>query len=543
MSKITRRDALKTAVLGAGAAMFGPSLSAFAAAAEPTGVLRMAVTTFGPETWDPIIGDATTANAMVGPLYDWLVAFENGKPAPGVLESFVMSPDGMYWDLKLRSGLKFHDGSPATVKDLEFTIERYRSKEAVRSNLRTSVTSTEVIDDLTLRVHLQKPLPYFPYYLSNTVPNQGNLMPKDYIEKNGLQYFTEHPIGVGPWKFESQVVGTSHTYTAVTDHWRRTPGFQTLKVTLVPELDTQLALLRSGDLDVAYLSIEDAAGAQQMGLTTYDLFAPAVRIDFKGAYDDRGKDKPIANIKVREALARAIDFDAINSSLFNGKAFPRVPPRALYGMDEVDPKWTDYIEKTLQTYDPERAKVLLGEAGLGGGFSLDVFVANFGGIPYLGDLSGAVQAYWAEIGVTANLIPLEIAEYNKLIVGPQDRAVGSAMFGNTGTLGAAPNNFEYLWGSRGGSTLFARQAEDGTVTAYLPELDAALYGSQSELDPTKRKELIDKFIQLGLDTYTSVVFGQVPTTVGVVKGVRFEGMPKPSTTQHVPAIAEFGLHD
>jgi ABC-type transport system substrate-binding protein len=349
--------------------------------------------------------------------------------------------------LKLRKGLTFHDGSPATSKDLQFTIERYRAKEAVRNNIRNAVVKNDIIDDLTVRVTLNKPLPYFPYYLSNTVPNQGSLMPKDYIEKNGMKYFLDHPIGVGPWKFESQVIGTSHTYTAVENHWRKTPGFKTLKVTLVPGLDTQRALVQSGELDVAYLSIEDAKNAQKLGLSTYDLFAPAVRVDFKGAYDDRAKGKPITDIKVREALTRAIDFKAVNESLFGGRAFPRVPPRALYGMDEVDPKWTDYIETKLQTYDPAKAKKLLADAGYSGGFSLDFFVANFGGIPYISDLSGAIQAFWAEVGVKANIVPLEIAEYNKLIIGPQDRAVGAAMFGNTGTLGAAPNNFEYLWGS------------------------------------------------------------------------------------------------
>src|SRR5262249_22028240 len=161
---------------------------------------------------------------------DWLVKFEDGKPAPGVLESFEMSADGMSWDLRLRAGLHFHDGSPATAEDLDFTIGRYRSKEATRADLRNAVKSTEIVDDLTVRVHLTKPLPYFPYFLSNTVPNQGNLMPKAYIEKNGLEYFLEHPIGVGPWKFESQVVGTSHTYAAVENHWRITPAFEKLTV-------------------------------------------------------------------------------------------------------------------------------------------------------------------------------------------------------------------------------------------------------------------------------------------------------------------------
>jgi peptide/nickel transport system substrate-binding protein len=513
-----------------------------AAPSGPTGELRIAVTTFGPETWDPIKGDSATGNTMHAPIFDWLVEIIDGEAVPQVLESFQVSDDGLAWDLKLRSGLTFHDGSPVTVEDLEFTFDRYRSEDAFRATMRTYVASTEVIDDLTLRVNTNGPHPYFPWYISSVFPGQGSLMPKAYIEENGLDHFLQNPIGVGPWRLESWQEGVSMTFTAVEDHWRITPAFERMTVSLIPDLNTQQALLETGEMDVIQITLDNAEALRGAGYNLYDLIPSQIRIDTKAAYDPRAEGMPVTDIRVREALARAINYDEIASTILGTDA-PAVPPRALFGMPEVDfDKWTPCIRET-RGYDPERARQLMAEAGYADGFDIQMFISQPGGASaFINDVAEIVQAYWAEIGVRGEIVILELPEYQGINREPVDRVVGQIVFGSTGVLAPAPTNMEWVWGSNGGSPLHAWNPPEGEKQVFVPELDELLYSAQSEIDSAKRIELIDQLIQTGLDTYTSFMIPEAPVRMATSPQVQFVDLGTPVMGQWIPQYADRAIH-
>jgi len=249
---------------------------------------------------------------------------------------------------------------------------------------------------------------------------------------------------------------------------------------------------------------------------------------------------PVSDIRVREALFRAIDYDAIKASIFHGRALDRMPPRAISGMGEVDASWTDYAE-ALWEYDPERSRQLLTEAGYPDGFDLWIGQATPAGTPYLSDLAEAVQAYWSAIGVRGTIHVLEDEQY-QAIQGPADHSVGGVVFASTGVLGPAPSNMSWVWGRFGGHAIHADRRDRENPIVFLPELDELVYESVQERDPAVRKQMIDDFIKMGLDTYTSYTFGQVPSLLATAPSVTFKEFPVPLTTQSPPYYSPLAIH-
>jgi peptide/nickel transport system substrate-binding protein len=499
------------------------SSSSDSGTSEDASHLTVAVTGYrASEGFDPIQNSPISANLMHGLVYDWLIHIdpETGQPVPGVINEFVESPDGTYWDFRLRDDLTFHDGTKATSRDLEFTLNQYMREDALRADLREAASRVEVLDDLAVRVHVKSPQPYFPYMFTNNLPNHGNLVSRDYFEKVGWDEAISKPIGVGPWKFVSGVKGDSYEYVRNEDYWGTKPSMEKLTTIQVPELATQIAMLESGEVDMITVPIDDIDRVKEK-YATVSGFAPQIRYDIFGAYDPRAKGMPTADIRVREAMARAIDYPAVRESLLHGIALDRMPPRVLRGMPEVDFSWSDYIEK-LWTYDPERSKQLLAEAGYPNGFDIQMFVRTEA-IELEPDIAEVVQAYWKEIGINGTIEPVDGDQYFDL-QGPSDRAVGQVVFGGTTVYGLPAANMSWVWGL-GGHSIHSDRRDPVNPQVFLPELNNLVSAAEVEKDPVKRKGEIDQFIKIGLDTYTSYTFGQVPTVMAISNNWQLVGVP------------------
>lgn len=473
------------------------------------GHLRIAAKSFGgQEGFDFINNSSQSANTMHGLVYDFFVHTDQatGQLVPGTLQSFEISSDGLSWDLKLREGLVFHNGTPATSEDLMFTLQGYMSEEAQSAEMASACESVEIVDDLTVRVVTKGVQPLLSAFMTNTTPNSGNLVSKAYYDELGWDAASAAPIGVGPWIFESGTLNDSYHYTRNEEYWGQKPLFDELTTILVPELATQLSLLETGDVDMIAISIDDLDSVQD----SYESllgFAPQHRCDFYGAYDPRAEGMPVADIRVREALTRAVDFEAIAESLQRGLAFPQYPPRALRGMPLVDPKWSDYAIE-LWSYDPDKAKALLAEAGFPDGFQIKLGFRNPPTVQQAAEIAQVVQSYWAEIGVEATLEGLEGDRF-ALIRGPVDDYVGQAFIGGTTGFSPATLNIGYIWG-RGANSLVCDTREE-PFTVFVPELVELYEAATAEPDPDKRKLIIDDWINLGLDLRTGFAFGQVPS--------------------------------
>jgi len=220
----------------------------------PTGEAVMA----WPVTISPTWLDPSTAPPQITPfgmlyaLHDALV-----RPLPGqkmgnsLAESWTESPDGLTYEFKLRRGLKFHNGDPVTAEDVKFSFERYKGAGAKELNAR--VRLVETVDLLTVRFHLKEPWPDFMTFYGTTATAAGIVVPKRYLVQVGDDAFRKQPIGAGPYKFVSHTPGVEVVLEAYPGYWRRVQTVKRLIMKSVPEGSTRLAMLKKGEVDMAFL--------------------------------------------------------------------------------------------------------------------------------------------------------------------------------------------------------------------------------------------------------------------------------------------------
>ncbi|MFC1991033.1 ABC transporter substrate-binding protein, partial [Chloroflexota bacterium] len=462
-----------------------------------------------------------------------------------VLEKWEIAPDGLSWVLYVREGIKFHDGSDLTAKDVKFSIEQYMRPEAFLRNLGRSVDHVNQEGEYIVRVFTQGQVPLFPYLLTGFAQNQGLVMPKNYTELNGYDYLVEHPMGSGPWEFSKHVSGDRVEYTAVKNHWRQTPSFENLIIMLVPEESTRVAMLKAGDADIINVSTQSGVELDQDGYTIESMLLIQPRLHFSGILDPRAAGRPVTDIKVREALQIAINQNEIADALFYGKSIDPMPARVLYGLPELDSDyWTEYLKKSM-AYDPERAKELLAEAGYPNGFSgLTMFVTEQTGMEYVNDLAVIVQQYWKAVGINADIVPMDSATYSEVRREPKDMIVGHASFGITGAFAPAVLLMSGLFSSQGSGPLVSRRVPDGEIEIYTPELEALLTAYQVEPDQAKREEILAEAIKVTVDLRVTIPFGQVPASMAVGPMVKFDpaDLKQPLTTAAAATWAAVAQH-
>src|SRR5829696_5614527 len=146
--------------------------------------------------------------------------------------------------------LKFHNGAPVTAEDVKFSFERYRGTSY--QLMQDLVAAIETPDSRHIRFKLKDPWPDFLTFYSSA-SGAGWVVPKKYVEKVGDDGFKKHPIGLGPYKFVSHTPGVELVMDAFEGYWRKTPSVKRLVFKSVPEATTRVAMLKRGEVDIAYL--------------------------------------------------------------------------------------------------------------------------------------------------------------------------------------------------------------------------------------------------------------------------------------------------
>ena len=378
--------------------LLGPALAGHATAqAKPEGEMRWALyVTLSPNWFDPgeVVGVLTPFWIMYA-LHDALV-----KPMPGSLtanslaESWTMSPDGKSYEFKLRSGVKFHNGEPLTAEDVKFSFGRAKGKV-----LHEKVKEVVVLDPLRVRFVLNEPWPDFMMFYGTFASGAAWIVPKKYVEQVGPDGFKKHPIGLGPYKFVSNTPGVELVLEAYEGYWRKMPSVKRLVFKSVPEATTRLAMLKRGEVDLAYLL--DAPMAQEVkrdpnlkvatsgGIGTFYL-------DYLDQWDPKS---PWADRRVRLAAIHAVDAKAINeaenlgASRLTGSMVPR--------------KFEFGLPLEPYTYDPAKAKQLLAEAGYANGFD----AGDLYPWPPYSSMGEAVSANLAAVGIRTKIRTMERAAF------------------------------------------------------------------------------------------------------------------------------------
>jgi peptide/nickel transport system substrate-binding protein len=370
------------------------------AQSKPEGQLTIVFdTTIAPTYFDPAeTPGIATPFVFLYALHDALV-----KPLPGndmapcLAESWTESPDGLHYDFKLREGLQFHNGDPFTAADVKFSFERYKGASA--KLLRDRVKAVEVLDPHRLRFVLAEPWPDFLTFYATMATGAAWVVPKKYFERVGDDGFKQHPVGLGPYRFVRTDPGVELVLEANEHYWRKTPSIKHIIFKGVPERPTRLAMLKTGEADIAYLMVGDEAIAikQDPKLRLVSVIPPAVwYLEFPEQWDAKS---PWHDQRVRLAANLAIDRQAINEVERMGLGRPTgsVIPRIFEYALPVEPA----------PYDPARAKRLLAEAGYPNGFD----AGDFNPTPPFFTMAEAVANYLASIGIRTQMRTMERAAF------------------------------------------------------------------------------------------------------------------------------------
>jgi peptide/nickel transport system substrate-binding protein len=522
------------------------SLVVSTAAQEQQGTLVIALDTLGAQTMDPILETRAPHAHYQAPVYDALIGFDyaHGGLGPGVAERWEMAEDGRSWIFHLRPGQRWHNGDPLTAHDVKFSLERTMSPESVASraaSLRRNVKRIEVIDDLTVQVYTNGVQPHFPASLSRAVFQEGQLMPKKYIETVGVDEFRKHPVGSGPWKFVRSVPGDRIEYEAVDyPHWRGRPHFKRLVILLVPEESTRVAMVRTGEAAIASISPESIREVEGAGQRVVSVPGTMQAIyQFYGLSRPEFASSPLVDVRVREALSLAINRQQIIDHVMYGKASWPLPFATFsYSVDMDVPRWQAWSREALR-YDPDRAKALLKAAGYPEGFAMTFVNTALPGTPFMTQIGEAVADFWTKIGVQVNMRNVEWGAYQPMARGDQKGLAGNASMFRTAGRPIAESRYAAAFRSTSGQHLFG---DEGNCLQMCQEFASIHAKVVHEIDTAKRAQSTNRMIEQVADTWIAVpiiegmgYWAVNPQKVGAFQpipgrhelGDVFERMPRP----------------
>jgi len=329
------------------------------APAEPK-ILRVAATA-SVTTWDPSASFSTEALYMAN-LYEPLIWIRpDGTFEPALAESWDVSEDGLTWTFHLRPGVKFHDGDTLTADAVVASIERTRALGTGASWIWWMVDSIEAVDELTVEFTLSTPYPldrvvastYAAWIMS---PTAAAMEDSEWFEAG-------NEAGTGPWMLESYTPDEEVVLTRFEDYWGGWDDkqFDKVVISIVPEQVVQAQMLEGGEADLA-LSLPVEAYADFQASPDFVVYEDDTLFNYVGLLNTQKE--PLNNKLVRQAIAYAIPYDdvvAVGAGGLGQQARGPVP----HGL------WPYSDEVGQYTYDPDRARDLLAEAGYpGGGFSL-----------------------------------------------------------------------------------------------------------------------------------------------------------------------------
>jgi peptide/nickel transport system substrate-binding protein len=348
-------------------------------------------------TLDPAMHRDRTVESVLRNMVDCLTARDNEMNlVPQLAESWNRADD-LTWRFKLRRGVKFHNGEELTAEDVKFTIERVikpnmiGGRSSPRKGLIAPVSGVGVEDEYTVLIKTSRPWPILPVMLTFI-----EIVPKDYIEEKGDEYFAEHPVGTGPLRFVEWVKGERLVMERFEGYWGGSPqrppvGEAKLDVVIfkpIPESANRIASLKAGGCHIIQNLPPYLVGQIESDPKTEVLSCEGTRSFFLGM---NLTEPPFENPLVRKAMSHAINVNLIIDSILKGMAVrlagPLVPAAFGYN-DELKP----------YEYNPDLAEELLGRAGYKDGFEVELDTDSD-----LKEIAEAISSDLAEIGVRAKI--------------------------------------------------------------------------------------------------------------------------------------------
>jgi peptide/nickel transport system substrate-binding protein len=315
-------------------------------------------------------------------IYDRLLEIEVddagvSKIVPSLAEDWDISADGLEYTFHLRQDVKFQNGNDFTAEDVVYTFHRLLTVEnGVNTELLDQVKGAaeviegsadtlegvEMVDDYTVKITLKEP---FAAFLSCLTAPGLSIYDSEATEAAGDQFGMDPAVtvGTGPFRFAGWTFNDQLVLVKNEDYWKGAPELPGVVIKIIPDTETQTMMFESGELDL--LDLDFVTDAADRFLETYPeqiVQGPRVGITY---FTMNFNIEPFQDLKVRQAVQMAIDRQAILDALYGGRGQVEhgIYPYGLIGFNEG---------QTKISYDPEKAKALLAEAGYPDGFTMEL---------------------------------------------------------------------------------------------------------------------------------------------------------------------------
>ncbi|MGL5389541.1 MAG: ABC transporter substrate-binding protein [Serratia sp. (in: enterobacteria)] len=464
-----------------------------------------------PENFNPqLYTSGTSVDASAVPIYNRLVDFKVGTTElqPSLAESWDVSEDGKVYTFHLRQGVKFQSNKyfkptrDFNADDVIFSFMRQKDANHPYHNVSNGnysnfeslefgklITAIDKVDDHTVRFTLAYPEAPFVadlgwYFASILSAEYANSM----LKAGTPERVDMDPIGTGPFELKQYQKDSRILFSAFPDYWQGKAKIDRLVFSITPDASIRYAKLEKNECQVMPFpnpadlprmkENKDINLMQKAGLNT-------------GFLAFNTQKAPLDNVKVRQALALAINKPAIIEAVFHGTGIAAknlLPP----GVWSADADLKDY------DYDPEQAKALLKEAGFANGMTIDLWAMPVQR-PYNPNakrMAEMIQADWAKVGVTAKIVTFEWGEYLTRVKNGEHQA---ALMGWTTATGDPDNFFGPLY-----SCTSANGGSNSSKWCYQP-FDKLILEARAESNHEKRVVLYKQAQQMMHDQMPAVM--------------------------------------
>ncbi len=353
-----------------------------------------------PAGFDPQRGPSGMSHIVIEQVYSTLMALDpDAKPYPELAESYEVSDDGLTYTFKLRQGVKFHNGDALTADDVKFSFDRLRAKDSGYSygaQVET-IDEVEVVDAHTVRFKLSKRTGPFLIYMA--FPG-SSIVPKKLVDSG--HDLNAQPVGSGPFKFVSYQPRSAIKFARNDDYFQAgKPYFDAMEYRIISDITALTNAVKSGVVnfsneippkDWAAIKADPNLAGQAIEGSRFNWLLP------------NNKKSPLDKPKVRQAVALAIDRQALTAGAFFGQATPI--------LGGVIPEWNwGYADLGFfkPQGDPEKAKRLLAEAGYPNGFETSMTIAS--SFPAQMAMAPIIQANLQAVGIKAKIGTMEIPRF------------------------------------------------------------------------------------------------------------------------------------
>lgn len=412
-------------------------------------------------------------------LFDGLLSFgADGKPIARLAQQWWQSADGLSLTLKLRPGVRWHDGKPFGAADVAYSVQEiWKTYNARGRSTFATVQAVETPDPLTAVLRLSRPAPYLLSALSSI---ESQVLPRHLYAGSDplLNPHNAAPVGNGPFRFVRRQRGSQIVLERNPDYWNPAqPRIDKLVFRFVPDAASVAAALETGEVQLGVPSLSDVARLQanpalQVNEIDQPYTAALTALEFN-------LDRPVfRDLRVRQAFAHAIDRSFILKNIYHGHGSVADSP--------IPSAMREFYSRDVPTYpfDPVKSEALLDAAGLhrdAQGVRVTLKIDPTPAAESI-QLSQYIRSALARVGVKLEVRNQDFAEFVNRIYTRRD--FDTAVIGGNSGPDPAIGTQRWYW-----SKNFQPGVAFSNGTHYASaEMDRALESAQTELDPIKRRQ-------------------------------------------------------